>query len=123
MLAMWLLTLSAMLAAPETVTLHGAKITGYGDNPGAGSGIFMVLRSVKVTATDGSGRTLYFIHGSGNAFLGNRGSETYPAIGSTCDFSTTAHHIASDTLGDGGPDSPIGNVITDIRCDHSSSSN
>jgi hypothetical protein len=123
MRAEWLLALSAMLFTPDTQTLRGAKITGYGATPSFGSGILMVLRSVQITTADGSGRTLYFIHGDANTFLGRGKGEPYPPIGSTCDFSTTARHIASDQLGDGGPDSPIGNVITDIRCDHSSSSN
>ena len=123
MLAEWLLALSAMLLAPETQTLHGAKITGYGANPGVGSGVMMVLRSVRVTTAAGFGRTLYFIHGDANIFLGRGKGEPYPPIGSICDFSTIAQPISGKALGDGPPDSPIGNVITDIHCDRPSSSN
>ena len=123
MRAEWLLALSAMLLTPDTQTLHGAKITGYGANPGVASGIVMVLRSVQVTTADGSGRTLYFIHGDANMFLGRGKGEPYPPIGSICDFSTIAKRISGDLLADGPPDSPIGNVITDIHCDRHSSSN
>ena len=123
MLAKWLLALSAMLLAPETQTLHGAKITGYGANPGVGSGIMMVIRSVQVTTADGSGRTLYFIHGDANYFLGRGKGEPYPPIGAICDISTTAMRISGYLLADGPPESPIGNVITDIHCDRPSSSN
>ena len=105
-----------MLLAPDAATLR-AKIIGYGPNPGAGSGIMMVLRPVDVAMADGSRRRLYFIHAGENEFIHGRIGETYPAIGSTCDFSTVVEHVFREP-DDGSLDFPTNNVIVDIHCNY-----
>ncbi|MDB5708295.1 MAG: hypothetical protein JWL96_365 [Sphingomonas bacterium] len=112
----WLFAFSALAPASAPVTLPQAKIVSYGDQPGFGSGILMALRSVEVITSDGSRRKLYFIHGDRDIFLGHGPGEAYPPIGATCDFSIVSEHIASDSLGDGGPDGPLGDIIVDVRC-------
>ena len=98
----------------------GVTIDGYGPNPGAGSGVSMVLRVAHGTTAQSEKRDFYFIHAGDDQFLDDRGAHAYPTVGARCDLSTFTHHISGDPssmqTGDGGPEDPIGDVIEGIRC-------
>jgi hypothetical protein len=120
-----LLLLAAAPDAPapeaERHVTARATITEYGPMPTFGSGYLMVLRPVYVTMASGEKRKLYFIHAGTDEQgvskpLDAAPTNAYPAIGTTCDFETVSRHIASDELGDGGPDAPIGELIQKLSC-------
>jgi hypothetical protein len=102
---------------------RGATITSYGKTPSVDSGsLFVFLRRATVTTAEGATRTLYFFHGHGNEFLNHAGWDTYPAIGSVCDFSVVIHDFRHGNFmrerdGDGeGDDNPEGEVIENAAC-------
>ncbi|MBO9712416.1 hypothetical protein [Sphingomonas sp.] len=114
------LPLAALLSStgPDTeVTRHrfeGARIERYGPMPPFDSGFLWMLREMRVTTAEGETRTLYVTHLSKN--------QDYPQPGSHCDFTTVVRHIAGTPDGamitaDGGRDSPLGDVVEDLRCD------
>jgi len=94
-------------------------VDGYGPMPAFGSGVLMVLRVAHGTTAQGEKHDFYFIHGGGDLFL-TRGAHAYPALGARCGISTVTRHISggpsSMRTADRGPEHPIGDVVTDIRC-------
>jgi hypothetical protein len=103
----------------EQHLFRAATITSYGKTPQVDSGsIFVSVRRVTVTTAEGATRTLYFFHGHGNEFLNHAGWDTYPAIGSVCDFSTVTHDFRHGNFlrERDGDDSPEGEVIENATC-------
>lgn len=97
----------------------GVTIDSYGPMPPAGSGVVMFLRVAHVTTAQGEKRDFYFIHAGDDRFL-SRGGGAYPTPGARCDLSTVTHRISDDlsgtSIGEGGPQDPIGDVVEEIRC-------
>jgi hypothetical protein len=113
--------LDAMRCDPPAEAAHhdyrGATVTGYGPLPEKNGDTGVWVRAVQVVTAEGGARELYFIQG----FWDDKGvpiahldkqRRPYPAIGATCDFSTSASVRYRAAVPDPGP----AELIYQIRC-------